>query len=60
MALKLLDEAEPKQDFHLALEMGQRLAFVYEKKRDLPAMRELRDRITKVQEAHAAAHPGHK
>jgi hypothetical protein len=40
--------------------MGQRLAFVYEKKRDLPAMRELRDRITKVQEAHAASHPEHK
>jgi len=59
-AMAILDEAEKKGDFHLALEMGQRLAFVYEKKRDLPAMRELRDRISKVQEAHAAAHPEHK
>jgi hypothetical protein len=60
MAMGILDESEKKGDFHVALEMGQRLAFVYEKKRDLPAMRELRDRITKVQEAHAAAHPEHK
>lgn len=59
-ALGILDEAEKKGDFHLALEMGQRLAFVYEKKHDLTAMRELRDRIAKVQEAHAAAHPEHK
>jgi hypothetical protein len=60
MAMGILDEAEKKGDFHLALEMGQRLAFVYEKKRDLPAMRELRDRISKIQEAHTAAHPEHK
>ena len=59
-ALGVLDEAEKKGDFHLALEMGQRLAFVYEKKRDLTAMRELRDRIGKIQEAHTAAHPEHK
>jgi len=60
VAMGILDEAEKKPDFHLALEMGQRLAFVYEKKRDLPAMRELKDRITKVQEAHVASHPEHK
>jgi len=59
-AWKILEEAEKKPDFHLALEMGQRLAFVYEKKRDVPAMRELRDRMSKVQQAHAEAHPEHK
>lgn len=60
VGVALLDEAEKKPDFHLALEMGQRLAFVYEKKRDLPSMRKLRDRISKVQQAHAEAHPEHK
>ena len=60
IARGILDEAEKKEDFHLALEMGQRLAFVYEKKRDVQSMRELRDRIEAVQQKHAAAHPEHK
>jgi hypothetical protein len=55
----LFDEAEKKPDFHLALEMGQRLAFVYEKKRDVESMRLLRDRITAIQKAHAD-HPDHQ
>ncbi|HEY8205932.1 MAG TPA: hypothetical protein VIG99_00530 [Myxococcaceae bacterium] len=59
MAMAILDEAEKKPDFHLALEMGQRLAFVYEKKRDLDGMQSLRDRITSIQQAHVSAHPEH-
>jgi hypothetical protein len=56
----IFSEAEKKPDFHLALEMGQRLAFVYEKKRNLPAMQALRERVTAVQKAHAEAHPEHQ
>jgi hypothetical protein len=55
----LLEDAEKKEDFHLAMDVGQRLAYVYEKKRNATAMRALRDRLQKVQEAHAKAHPGH-
>jgi len=55
-AMALFDEAERKPDFHLALETGKRLAFVYEKKRDVAAMQALAGRINKVQQLHAAAH----
>lgn len=59
VAAPLLDEAEKKEDWHLAIEVGRRLASIHEKKQDRRSMGELRERMNKIAEAHHKAHPGH-
>ena len=57
--LPLLDEAEKAKDFHFGLEVGQRLMHVLEKPAHGSGRKELLDRIGKLAEAHAQAHPHH-
>lgn len=55
----LLDEAEKKEDHHLAMGTIDRLAHVLGKTSDAKAMRALAERAEKIHEAHAKAHPHH-
>jgi hypothetical protein len=59
VAAPLLDEAEKKEDWHLAMELVQRLGAIYQKKQDGQSMRDLRERMNKISEAHRKVHPHH-
>lgn len=55
----VLDEAEKKEDHHLALAAAGRVAHVLAELKDGARLRALEDRIDRLQEAHARAHPDH-
>lgn len=59
IAEAVLDGAEKSEDFHLAMEVGERLAFALDKLQDRPALAALDQRMRKVHEGHAHAHPHH-
>lgn len=59
-ARSLLDEAEGKGDFHLALAAGERLAALLEQVQDEEALEALLERMERLDQAHAAAHPEHE
>lgn len=58
-AEKLLDDAEKKEDHHLAMGVINRLVHVLEKTSDAAAMKTLAERAQRVHEAHQKAHPHH-
>lgn len=55
----VLDEAEKKEDHHLALAAAARVAHVYEQKGDRAKLKALEVRVDALQEAHTKAHPHH-
>jgi hypothetical protein len=55
----LLDEAEREQDFHLGLDVCARLQHLYKQQQDVSAQFLLQQRASRLEEAHARAHPGH-
>lgn len=55
----LLDEAEKKEDHHVALAAAARVAHVYEQLGDRAKLQALEARADKLHEAHTRAHPHH-
>jgi hypothetical protein len=56
----LLTEAEASQDFHLAMDAARRMGFALDKLGKKSELRKLEARFEKLDEAHRAAHPGHR
>jgi hypothetical protein len=58
-AEKLLDDAEKKEDWHLAMSALRRVAHVVEAAGDGAAMKALSERARRISDAHDKAHPHH-
>lgn len=58
-ARAVFDEAEKGEDLHLAMEVGERLAYALEKSGDVAGRKALEARQRALEAAHAKAHPHH-
>jgi hypothetical protein len=58
-ALTVFEQAETSKDFHLAMEVGERLMFVVEKIRDHATAEKIVPRLQKIHDEHSHAHPHH-
>lgn len=59
LAVRLLDEAEKAEDFHLALALCERLTKMFKEQGDRTSMRALEERFEELVRSHQEAHPGH-
>ena len=58
-AERLLDDAEKKEDWHLAMAAIRRVAHLVEAAQDSAGMQALAERAQKISDAHDKAHPHH-
>lgn len=59
-AVALLDQAEKQDDIHVALHVGERVAYIVDRMGPAADRRALLDRLEALDAKHVEQHPGHK